>query len=134
MNSLQEQELRQALLQLARLAVDANATQFESDQGKAKQRLQQIRQQASQITGKIGEASNSEELQRTSGELSKPIDNDANGGQMTREQIMSATRVIIQMLDGIQAQKQISLPRTYVAPPEKYRRQVENYFKDISKE
>ncbi|MBQ7178024.1 MAG: hypothetical protein IJS08_11480 [Victivallales bacterium] len=134
MNSLQEQELRQALLQLARLAVDANATQFENDQGKAKQRLQQIRQQASQITGKIGEASNSEELQRTSGELSKPTGDDVNGGKMTREQIMSATRVIIQMLDGIQAQKQIPLPRTYVAPPEKYRRQVENYFKDISKE
>ena len=134
MNGLQEQKLRQALMQLAKLAIDANATQFESDQGNAGQRIRQIRQQASQITGKIGEASNSEELRRTSGELSKPIDNDANGGQMTREQIMSATRVIIQMLDGIQAQKQIPLPRTYIAPPEKYRRQVENYFKEISKE
>ncbi|MBO4511847.1 MAG: hypothetical protein J5746_03700, partial [Victivallales bacterium] len=134
MNNLQEQELRQALLQLAKLAIDANATQFESDQGKARQRLQQIRQQASQITGKIGEASNSEELQRTSGELSKSTGEDANGGQMTREQIMSATRVIIQMLDGLQQQKQSHLPRTYVAPPEKYRRQVENYFKDISRE
>ena len=134
MDGLEEKELRQALLQLAKLALEANATQFESDKGKAAQRLKQIRQQAAQLTGKIGEASHSEELLRTSGELSKPIDSDAAGGQMTRLQIASASSIIIQMLDGIKVQRQTPLPRTYVAPPEKYRRQVENYFKDISKE
>ena len=135
LNGLTEQELRQALRELAELASETSRAEADSDRGRGRQRLQQIRRQAAEITGKAGAMSNSEELQRTAAELSRPLEENADGGgQLTRLQIAASGKILMQMLDAIVRQSPQRAGHSYAPPPEKYRKQVEKYYKDISRE
>ena len=135
LNGLSEQELRQALKELAELASETSRAEADSDRGRGRQRLQQIRREAAEITGKAGAMSNSEELQRTAAELSRPLDENSDGsGQLTRLQIAASAKIMMQMLDAISRYSLQRAMHSYAPPPEKYRKQVEKYYKDISKD
>lgn len=135
MPAMGEQELREALMQLQQDAAELNSAMKDGDAQRAAERIERARQSASQTVSSIGNAMKNKQLQQLGNALGTPQDvapGEAAG--LAIQQIMHAASTIGGILDAISNANRKQLLRRNAPPPEKYRRQVEEYFRKIGSE
>ena len=136
MPGMGEQELREMLEQLQNTASKMQNAMQDGDQERAMQRIEEAREEASRITDEAANATKNRRLQELSNQLTLPSngENPTQAGVISLRDIAEAAAIIGNMLDDITAKKQRQLLRRSSAPPEKYRRQVEDYFRKLGNE
>jgi len=133
--AVSKEELLEAINQLRQ---SSRAVQ-ELTQGKqpnAAKRLEQVRRQAARRLDGLAGAMQDPTLQRVAEELSFPAvgPNTAQTGRRLLTLFRAATAVLEKHLFAAEVKRKLGLSRQTTDPPEKYRRLVEEYFKDLSRE
>ena len=136
MPTMGEQELREMLEQLQDSLSQIQNAMKDSDTQRAMKRIEEAREQASRITDEAARATKNNRLQELSNQLALSGEGESttDAGRVTMQDIAEAASIIGNMLEGITAEKQRQLLRRSSAPPEKYRRQVEDYFRKLGNE
>ncbi len=136
MPTMGEQALREMLEQLQDTLSQIQNAMKDTDTQRAMNRIDEAREQASRITDEAARATKNNRLQELSNRLTLSADgeNPTEAGSITMHDIAEAAAIIGNMLEGITAEKQRQLLRRSSAPPEKYRRQVEDYFRKLGNE
>ena len=136
MPTMGEQELREMLEQLQDSLSQIQNAMKDSDTQRAMKRIDEAREQASRITEEAARATKNNRLQELSNNLTLTGEGESptEAGSITMQNIAEAAAIIGNMLEGITAEKQRQLLRRSSAPPEKYRRQVEDYFRKLGNE
>ena len=136
MPSMGEQELREMLEQLQNAASQMQNAMQSDNQNQARQQMEEAREQAARITDEAAQATKNRRLQEISSNLafSANGENPSEAGQVILRNIAEAAAILGNMLDDIAREKQRQLLRRSSAPPERYRRQVEDYFRKLGNE
>ncbi len=97
--------------------------------------LEQIRQQVSQQVDRLATTMQDQALQRVGDELAFGMagDNAGKGSQRLLTLVKTAASVLEKHLFAAEVQRRLSLSRQTSTPPAKYRKLVEQYFKDLSR-
>ena len=100
----------------------------------AQQKLDQIQQRVAQQLDPLAATLQDPTLQRVGDELAMPMGtNDIGEGSRRLLQLFGAAAVVLErQLFAAEMQRRLGLSRMTSLPPEKYRRLVEEYFKDLS--
>jgi hypothetical protein len=108
----------------------------DSDTQRAMRRIDEAREQASRTMDEAARATKNNRLQELSNNLALTGEGKSptEAGSITVRNIAEAAAIIGNMLEGITTEKQRQLLRRSSAPPEKYRRQVEDYFRKLGNE
>lgn len=133
---MSEEDLRDALQRLQELASRANAATRDQNQERASQQLDRIRGEAAQALQPFADAFQDQRLQQIADDLSMPTgeESPSAAGERLFQQFRAAAAVLEQLLGKMTATQKVRLHRGVVAPPEKYRRQVEEYFKGLGQD
>ncbi|MBR4672992.1 MAG: hypothetical protein IKP00_00870 [Victivallales bacterium] len=136
MPGMGEQELREMLEQLQNTASKMQNAMRDGNQERAMKQIDEAREEAARITDEAANATKNRRLQEISNNLTLPSngENPTQAGGISLRDIAEAATIIGNMLDDITAKKQRQLLRRSSAPPEKYRRQVEDYFRKLGNE
>ena len=133
--SLTAQELRELLQELSRQAAQIDAAMKDASQSRSQQRMEEGRRQATRTVQDAAQATKNRELQALANEMS--LDGDVAAGEMghlSLQQISRAYSVLEAMLGEQLRAAQQRLNRRLAPPPERYRRQIQEYFRDIGRE
>ncbi|MBQ9368372.1 MAG: hypothetical protein IJT83_11365 [Victivallales bacterium] len=136
MPTMGEQELREMLEQLQNSLSQIQNAMKDSDTQRAMRRIDEAREQASRTMDEAARATKNNRLQELSNNLALTGEGKSptEAGSITMRNIAEAAAIIGNMLEGITTEKQRQLLRRSSAPPEKYRRQVEDYFRKLGNE
>ena len=128
------QELREALEKIQEQARQT-AQNMNGEGQQASDRLNQLRQQAEQNLQKLGEKLKDNRLNQLSDNMSLPFNGEtpSEAGQTILRNLQTASQILAEHLEKLTMEKRHELSRSQLAPPLKYRRQVEDYFKQMSK-
>ncbi|MCR4575414.1 MAG: hypothetical protein K5787_16765 [Lentisphaeria bacterium] len=128
------QELREALEKIQEQARQT-AQNMNGEGQQATDRLNQLRQQAEQNLQKLGEKLKDNRLNQLSDNMSLPFNGEtpSEAGQTILRNLQTASQILAEHLEKLTMEKRHELSRSQLAPPLKYRRQVEDYFKQMSK-
>ncbi|MBO4513960.1 MAG: hypothetical protein J5746_14480, partial [Victivallales bacterium] len=133
--ALSEQELREILQELARQAAQIDAATKDPSQARSQKRLEEGRRQAARTIQEAAQATQNRELQALANEMSLGGDLAAGElGQLSLQQISHAYSVLETMLGEQLRASQKRMNRRLAPPPERYRRQIQEYFRDIGRE
>ena len=93
------------------------------------------RQQVEQNLQKLGEKLKDNRLNELSDNMSLPFNGESpsEAGQFILRNLQQATQILAEHLQRLTMEKKRELSRSQLAPPLKYRRLVEDYFKQMSK-
>lgn len=131
-----EQDLREALQQLAEQAEKVNQAMQNDQQERAGQQIERARQDAAQTLQKLAAATKDQRLQQLSDDLRLPT-GDASpsaAGAETLERLRAAATILSQQLEKMLVERKLSIRRQVSPPPAKYQRLVEEYFKSLGRE
>jgi hypothetical protein len=97
--------------------------------------MDQLRQQAEENLRKLGDKLKDNRLNQLSDNMSLPLNGESpsEAGQFILRNLQQATQVLAEHLQKLTMEKKRELSRSKLAPPLKYRRLVEDYFKQMSK-
>ena len=131
------EELREKLKQLQKMAEQMQQDEGQTEtQGKQAQKSRQAREQAAQMLQEIAEPLQDQRLQNIADELNAPgaEHSQASQNHARAQALLRAAGSILQehLLQMLRDDK-INFSRESTSPPRKYRRQVEKYFKELSK-
>ena len=134
MPNMTAQELREALQKLQQQARQTAQT-MEGEGQQASDRMEQLRQQIEQNLQKLGEKLKDNRLNELSENMSLPFNGESpsEAGQFILRNLQQATQILAEHLQRLTMEKKRELSRSQLAPPLKYRRLVEDYFKQMSK-
>ena len=134
MPNMTAQELREALQKLQQQARQT-AQNMEGEGQQAGERMEQLRQQAEQNLQKLGEKLKDNRLNELSENMSLPFNGESpsEAGQFMLRNLQKAADILTEHLQRLTMEKKRELSRSQLAPPLKYRRLVEDYFKQMSK-
>ena len=134
MPNMTAQELREALQKLQQQARQT-AQNMENEGQQASDRMEQLRQQVEQNLQKLGEKLKDNRLNELSDNMSLPFNGESpsEAGQFILRNLQQATQILAEHLQRLTMEKKRELSRSQLAPPLKYRRLVEDYFKQMSK-
>ena len=134
MPNMTAQELREALQKLQQQARQT-AQNMEGEGQQASERMEQLRQQAEQNLQKLGEKLKDNRLNELSENMSLPFNGESpsEAGQFMLRNLQQAADILTEHLQRLTMEKKRELSRSQLAPPLKYRRLVEDYFKQMSK-
>ena len=134
MPNMTAQELREALQKLQQQARQTAQT-MEGEGQQASDRMEQLRQQVEQNLQKLGEKLKDNRLNELSDNMSLPFNGESpsEAGQFILRNLQQATQILAEHLQRLTMEKKRELSRSQLAPPLKYRRLVEDYFKQMSK-
>jgi hypothetical protein len=134
MPNMTAQELREALQKLQQQARQT-AQNMESEGQQANDRMEQLRQQAQQNLQKLGEKLKDNRLNELSDNMNLPFNGESpsEAGQFMLRNLQQASQILAEYLQKLTLEKKRELSRSQLAPPLKYRRLVEDYFKQMSK-
>lgn len=133
---MSEEELRDALQRLQELASQTDAAARDQNQERARQRLDQIRSEAAQTLQPFAEAFKDQRLQQITDDMSMPSgeESPSEAADLMFQQFRAAAAVLEQLLGKMTVERKVKLHRDIVTPPEKYQRQVEEYFKGLGQD
>ncbi|OQC17385.1 MAG: hypothetical protein BWX73_00205 [Lentisphaerae bacterium ADurb.Bin082] len=133
---MSEEELRDALQRLQELASQTEAAARDQNQERARQRLDQIRSEAAQTLQPFAEAFKDQRLQQITDDMSMPSgeESPSEAADLMFQQFRAAATVLEQLLGKMTVERKVKLHRDVVTPPEKYQRQVEEYFKGLGQD
>ncbi len=133
---MSSEDLREMLQQLQQHADQLEAVARQGSESRKRQQFQQIRDQAAQMLQNAADPLKDPRLQQIVDDLRMP-DGEAPSGEIS-EKIMSlfkaAGAVLQEHLARFMLQNKVNFTRETVAPPRKYKRQVEEYFKNLGSE
>ncbi len=133
---MSSEELREMLQQLQQYADQLETAGRQSAESRKRQQLQQTREQAAQTLQNAAEPLNDQRLQQIVDDLRMP-DGESSSGEIG-EKVMSlfraASAVLQEYLARFRLEDKMNFTRESVAPPRKYKRQVEQYFKSLGTE
>ena len=134
MPNMTAQELREALQKLQQQARQT-AQNMEGEGQQAGDKMEQLRQQAEQNLQKLGEKLKDNRLNELSQNMSLPFNGESpsEAGQFILRNLQQAAEILAEHLQRLTMEKKRELSRSQLAPPLKYRRLVEDYFKQMSK-
>ncbi len=134
MPNMTAQELREALQKLQQQARQTAQT-MEGEGQQASDKMEQLRQQAQQNLQKLGEKLKDNRLNELSDNMSLPFNGESpsEAGQFILRNLQQATQILAEHLQRLTMEKKRELSRSQLAPPLKYRRLVEDYFKQMSR-
>ncbi len=133
---MSEEELRDALRRLQELASQTDTAARDQNQERARQRLDQIRSEAAQTLQPFAEAFKDQRLQQITDDMSMPSgeESPSEAADLMFQQFRAAAAVLEQLLGKMTVERKVKLHRDIVTPPEKYQRQVEEYFKGLGQD
>ena len=128
------QELREALQEIQRQARQTAQTMNGEGQ-QASDRLDQLRQEVERNLQKLGDKLKDNRLNQLSENMSLSSNGESpsEAGQFILHHLQQATQILAEHLQKLTMEKKRELSRSQLAPPMKYRRLVEDYFKQMSK-
>ena len=128
------QELREALEKIQEQARQT-AQNMNGEGQQATDRLDQLRQQAEQHLQNLGDKLKDNRLNQLSDNMNLPFNGESpsEAGQIILRNLQQASQILAEHLEKLAMEKRNELSRSQLAPPLKYRRQVEDYFKQMSK-
>ncbi|MDD3952527.1 MAG: hypothetical protein PHY82_01270 [Lentisphaeria bacterium] len=133
---MSSEDLREMLQQLQQHADQLEAAARQGSEGRKRQQFQQIRDQAAQMLQNAADPLKDPRLQQIVDDLRMP-DGEAPSGEIG-EKVMSlfkaASAVLQEHLARFMLQNKMNFSRETIVPPRKYKRQVEEYFKDLGSE
>ena len=134
MPNMTAQELREALQKLQQQARQT-AQNMEGEGQQAGERMEQLRQQVEQNLQKLGEKLKDDRLNELSENMSLSFNGESpsEAGQFMLRNLQQAAQILAEHLQRLTMEKKRELSRSQLAPPLKYRRLVEDYFKQMSK-
>jgi hypothetical protein len=127
------EDLRQMLEQLQRHAEEMQSAGQQSSQERARERMQQVRDSASRLLQNAAEVLQDPRLQQISDSLQVPIGESPSSEvtQHTQSLFRAASEVLLQYLARYDLQNRQKFSRQNIPPPKKYKRQVQEYFKEL---
>ncbi|MBO7620064.1 MAG: hypothetical protein J6T06_06110, partial [Victivallales bacterium] len=134
MPSMTAQELREALEQIQQQARQT-AQNMDGEGQQTGERMEQLRQQAEQNLQKLGGKLKDNRLNQLSDNMSLPFNGESpsEAGQFILRNLQQATQILSEHLQKLTMEKKRELSRSQLAPPLKYRRLVEDYFRQMSR-
>ena len=132
--TVSREELLEALAQLQRDQQEVEQI-AEAGEADASERLEQVRERAWENLDPLAATMRDGMLQRVTNGLAAPLGNGGAGTESRRLQdlLRAARRVLERHLFAAEIERRVGLTRDASEPPEKYRRLVEKYFKDLSR-
>ncbi len=133
---ISSEDLRQMLEQLQRHADELQAAENQSSQERSRERMQQVRDNASRLMQNAADILKDQRLQQIADELQVPTGESASSEVLRRTQSMfkAANAVLLQYLARYNLQNRQKFSRQNIPPPKKYKRQVQEYFKELGSE
>ena len=134
--TMTREELVEAMRQLQRQAESIQQTMRRGENEETRGQLRKQAQKGAQSLDQLASAMQEEALQRIADDMSRPQGGESAlaEGQRILAMYQAAMRVLEARLAEAGVQRKIGLSRENANPPEKYRRLVEQYFKDLSRE
>jgi hypothetical protein len=133
--SMSREELLEAIQRMRERAREA-ADLMESTSEEASEQLESLRERAAREMDRLSAQSQDQALQQLADDMSLPMggENPAAVGRRLVGMFNAAIAVLEQHLMATELKRRVGLSRQQATPPEKYRRLVEQYFKDLSRE
>ena len=133
---MSREELLEAMRELQRQAQGVQQAMQQGDEKQAREQLGKQGEKGAKSLEQLASALQDETLQQIAGEMFLPQGGESAEAEGTRLLGMyrAAMRVLEQHLVAAGVQRKLGLSRETANPPEKYRRLVEQYFKDLSRE
>jgi len=134
--AMSREEMLEALNRIQKSAKEVQQLE-QAEANETEKKMEQIRERVSRDVDHLSSALNDPTLQRIGDELAMPMGPGENGAGSQRRLLMlfdAAAKVLERHLFASEMKKRFSLTRRASSPPEKYRRLVEEYFKDLSRE
>ncbi|NLF95022.1 MAG: hypothetical protein GX564_14145, partial [Oligosphaeraceae bacterium] len=130
---ISSEDLRQMLEQLQRHAEEIQSAGQQSSQERARERMQQVRDNASKMLQNAAEVLQDPRLQQISDSLQVPVGESASSEvtQRTQSLFQAASEVLLQYLARYDLLNRQKFSRQNIPPPKKYKRQVQEYFKEL---
>ena len=130
---ISREEIAEALEKIRRAQQQVRRAQKE-DSPDADQQLDRIREQSGTEIDRMAAALKDPNLSRLGDALALPMDNgpSGQGSQRLLSILSAAAQALEKHLFASEMKRRLSLARRSTTPPEKYRRLVEEYFKDLS--
>jgi hypothetical protein len=134
--TMSREELLEAMRKLQKQAQGIQKTMQQGDSKETRAQLQQQAQKGAQSLDQMASAMQEKALQQIADDMSMPQggENAMAEGQRILGMNRAAMRVLEQHLAAAGVERKLGLSRETANPPEKYRRLVEQYFKDLSRE
>jgi hypothetical protein len=133
---MSSEELREMLQQMQEYADQLETAGRQSSENRKRQQLRQTRERAAQTLQNAAEPLKDHRLQDIVDDLRMP-DGEASSGEIS-EKVMSlfkaAAAVLQEHLARFRLEDKVNFTRENVAPPRKYKHQVEQYFKRLGTE
>jgi hypothetical protein len=132
---MSREELLEAIQRMRERAREA-ADLMESTSEEASEQLESLRERAAREMDRLSAQSQDQALQQLADDMSLPMggENPAAVGRRLVGMFNAAIAVLEQHLMATELKRRVGLSRQQATPPEKYRRLVEQYFKDLSRE
>lgn len=120
--------------ELIRLLNQLGETRALVKSGAEKGRIQRQVNQAAETLAEMGRRMNDVGLMEVSGQLGEAVDRESGGGNFSETEglLKAAGQLVKRHLTRSRVEEKETLMRKLARPPEKYRRQVEEYFKELS--
>ncbi|OGV77691.1 MAG: hypothetical protein A3K19_19260 [Lentisphaerae bacterium RIFOXYB12_FULL_65_16] len=133
--ALSREELQEAIQRLREAAQEVGHAAEEGGD-KMSERLDTVRERVSKDVDQLADAMQDPTLRSIGDELAAPLGESkaAEGAQRLLSLFAAAARVLERQLVATEIRQRVALSRQLSTPPEKYRRLVEEYFKDLSRE
>jgi hypothetical protein len=133
---MSREELLEAMRKLQKQAQGIQKTMQQGDSKETRAQLRQQAQKGAQSLDQMASAMQEKALQQIADDMSMPQggENAMAEGQRILGMYRAAMRVLEQHLAAAGVERKLGLSRETANPPEKYRRLVEQYFKDLSRE
>ena len=133
---MSSEELREMLQQLQQYSEQVEAAGRQSSESRRQQQLQQARENAAQMLQNAADPLQDSRLQQLVDDLRLPDGESSSGevGKRIQAMFKAAGTVLQEHLARFLLQNKLNFTRESVSPPKKYKRQVEEYFKDLGSE
>jgi hypothetical protein len=133
---MSSEDLREMLQQLQQHADQLEAAARQGSESRKRQQFQQIRDQAAQMLQNAADPLKDPRLQQIVDDLRTPDGESSSSeiGEKTMSLFKAAGAVLEEHLARFMMQNKMNFTRETIAPPRKYKRQVEKYFKDLGSE
>jgi galactokinase len=132
--ALSREELVAALEAIRQGQNEARRLEQAADAPDTSARLAQLQERQGKGIDNLANALQDPDLRQMGDALAAPLgaDDVGEGCRQLQRILASASRVVEKYLFTVEARRRFALSRQNAAPPEKYRRLVEEYFKDLS--
>jgi hypothetical protein len=134
--TMTREELLEAMRQIQKEAQDVQRTMQQGEGQETRRQLGKQAQKGAQGLDRMASAMQDDKLQQIADEMSLPQGGESAlaEGQRILGMYQAAMRVLERHLVEAGIERKLGLSRETANPPEKYRRLVEQYFKDLSRE